>query len=245
MKANSASRRRGSPRNRAVAVALLIIVALLLAGLVSCVSDSSADNSQTAGPYEGVEDPWVESGLFATGNAEIDEWIKAFCDEHSVSDDPSENAHAAYLALLSEFRYGERVENRHPDYPDWDFDYTLQMIAEGSGNCYNDAAVTQWILRYFGYEDATAQIIFVLLETGDWSDHSSVFVTDVYHGNKPCIVDDALLQEGWMLDADSYVYQIIDIGRELDPDSFFVKNAEAIVDPPAFWYNPAVYGTAE
>ena len=197
-----------------------------------------------AGSTTGVEDPWVKSGLFTTGNAEIDEWVKEFCDAHSTSDDPSENAHEAYLALLGEFGYGERKNNRHPDYPTWDYDYTLQMFEEGSGNCYNDAAITQWVLRYFGYEDATAQIIFVLLQSGNWSDHATVFVTDVYHDNKQCVVDDALLQEGWMLDADTYVYEIIDIGREFTPD-FFEKYAEDIVEPPSFWYDPSVYGDTE
>ncbi|MBQ9043778.1 MAG: hypothetical protein IJ111_13305 [Eggerthellaceae bacterium] len=197
---------------------------------------------KAAGSDTGVECRWVRSGLFTTGDAGIDEWVKGFCDAHTVSDDPSENAFAAYEALLHEFGYGERLSNRHPDYVGWDYDYMWQFLTEGTGNCYNDAAATQFVLRYFGYEDATANIIFVLLQSGNMSDHGAVFVTDVYHGNRECVVDDAMGVDGWMIDADSYVYQAIDYGQKMDPDSFFVKNATEIIGPPSFWYNPAVYG---
>ncbi len=198
-----------------------------------------------AGSELGVEDPWVKSGMFTTGDSEIDAFIKGMCDENSTSKDPSVNAYNTYVALLSQYPTTERLNNRHPDFVGWQYDYTRQFLTDGGGNCFNNAAAMQWVLRYFGYEDATAQLAIVLLQTGNESDHGAVFVTDVYHGNRQCIVDDALKADGWMIDANEYIYQAIDIGDGLDPNSFFVKNAEGIIGPPAFWYNAALYGDTE
>lgn len=258
--------------NRAIALAVLVVMLFAVFQLLSCVVNAfrggeTAEASKAgdqdayvaqhvataldakvaklpvaAGSSTGVADPWVRSGLFTTGDEGLDEFVKSYCDAHTVPGDPAESARNSFNALLHEFAYEERLSNRHPDFPSWDYDYTWQFVTDGSGNCFNNAAMMQWVLRYFGYEDASARIIFVLLQSGNWSDHGAVFVTDVYNGSRHCVVDDAMREDGWMIDADSYVYQIIDVGQELDPGSFFVKNAEEIIAPPSFWYNPAVYG---
>ena len=95
--------------------------------------------------------------------------------------------------------------------------------------------MTQWVCRYFGYDDALAVPIVVLMQSGNWSDHGAVFVTDIYHDGKPCVIDDALFEDGWMLDGDSYTYSVIDVGQTIDRNALYVKNADGVVDPPQVW----------
>ena len=90
--------------------------------------------------------------------------------------------------------------------------HAKQLVTENSGNCYNFTAMTQWILRYFGYTDAFAQPCIVHLQSGNWGDHGLVFVTNVKTGER-CFCDDALSSKGWMLAIDTYEYTIKDVGQ--------------------------------
>ena len=81
-------------RNRIIAIAILVMVVIVLVNLVMCAArgiggsgeESSSSSSANAaaseqapsanaavGSGEGVEDPWVESGRFSTGDAELDQ----------------------------------------------------------------------------------------------------------------------------------------------------------------------------
>lgn len=179
----------------------------------SSSSSSSSSVSNSAAALKSVEDPWVESKVFTTGDAELDANIKELCDNESEAGlSASENAYRAYIAVAWS-NYQERDDNQNPQGPDWTLTYAKQWFANGnSGNCYELTATTQYVLQYFGYSDAKAEPCFVELESGDMGDHGLVFVTDITDGS-PRIVDDALGTNGWMLDEDALSYQIKDIGQ--------------------------------
>ena len=107
----------------------------------------------------------------------------------------------------------ERKNNQSPWGENWAREFAKQYFEEGNkGNCYNFAAVTEYVLKYFGYSDAEAQPCIVRLESGAWGDHGLVFVTNKVDG-KRCIVDDALSANGWMLGIDDYDYDVRNIGQ--------------------------------
>ena len=249
---------------------ILINLVTCIAGAVSGPHDETTDTSTTpanetqgsenqAGQQEtqqeqatmpgkgsstGVDDPWVQSGKFTTGDSELDEFVKELCDSNSTSSDPSANAFNTYKAILA-FDYKERDDNQYVYNSTWDVDFAVQFMQEKNGNCFNNAAMSQWVCRYFGYDDARALPIVVLMQSGEWSDHGAVFVTDVYHDNKQCVIDDALFEDGWMMNGDSYTYSIIDVGQTIDPNFFATKFAEGVVDPPEFWYKSKSSTSAE
>ena len=168
--------------------------------------------ANAAAAYQGVEDPWVSSGYFTTGDAELDQMVKDLCDANSSADkDFSDNAYNTYLQITW-MDYVERDSNQNPEGADWAVTYAKQLVTENSGNCYNFTAMTQWILRYFGYTDAFAQPCIVHLQSGNWGDHGLVFVTNVKTGER-CFCDDALSSKGWMLAIDTYEYTIKDVGQ--------------------------------
>jgi hypothetical protein len=176
-----------------------------------------------------VESPWTDTGYYTTGDATLDNYLKEFCDERSNSGASfSDNAYNANLFVATEADYIERANNQSPWGPDWDVEYAKQFFEEGkSGNCYNFAAVTQFILQYFGYSDAEGQPCVVELESGNWGDHGLVFVTNKENGKK-CLVDDALGSNGWMLDADSYNFDV----RNINQNATVKGNVDAIDDEP-------------
>ena len=186
------------------------------------------------GSDTGLDDPWVLSGKFTTGDAELDEFVKGICDSNSTSSDPSVNALNAYKVVLG-YDYEERDDNQYISNAGWDLDFAIQFMQSKGGNCFNNSAMMQWVCRYFGYDDATAVPIVVLMQSGNWSDHGAVFVTDIYHDGKPCVIDDALFEDGWMMDGDTYTYSVIDVGQTIDRNAFYVKNADDVVSPPQVW----------
>ena len=189
-------------------------------------SDSSAQSASASSTDsgEGVEDPWTENGRFSTGDSELDELVKAFCDEHSDSSkSAAENAKNAYQEAVWR-DYVEDDTNQEPVGPDWDIEYAKQSLKKGSGNCYEFAAVDEYILKYFGYSDAQAEPCLVLKQSGDWGDHGLTFVTDT--DGRKCMLDSSFGANGWMLDADSYSLQLVDVGQ--DESEFTVANFEEI-----------------
>jgi hypothetical protein len=188
-----------------------------------------AESSSSSQAQEGVVSPWTESGYFSTGDSELDNYVKQFCDEHSTEGATfAENAEATNLVISTQAGYVERENNQSPWGPDWDVEYAKQFFESGNaGNCYNSAAVTQFILQYFGYSDAEGQPCVVELESGNWGDHGLVFLTDKSTG-KRAIVDDALGGNGWMLDIDAYNYDI----RNINQNATVKGNVDAIDDEP-------------
>lgn len=197
-------------------------------------ASSSSSAATTLAANEGVEDPWVEGGRFTTGDAELDQMVKTFCDDNSNPDlSAADNAFNVYCAVV----WGEYIEsddNQEPLGPNWDIEYAKQYITAGGGNCYNFCAFNEYVLKYFGYSDATAEPCIVLRQSGDYGDHGLVFVTNIEDGRR-CLCDSAYGSNGWMVDIDAYTMQVRNIGQ--DPSEFTVAPFEDISVAP--WYDGA------
>ena len=174
---------------------------------------SSASAAAAAVAAVGVESPWTDDGRFSTGDSALDSYVKKLCDEHTTQGDTFDKAAYATNIYVTQTDYVERENNQSPWGETWDVEYAKQYFEQGnSGNCYNFAAVTEYILKYFGYSDAEAQPCIVKLQSGDWGDHGLVFVTNKVD-NSRCLVDDALGTEGWMLDINIYDYDVRNIAQ--------------------------------
>ena len=245
-------------RNRVIAVVILALAVVLLVSLVSCAvrgcgSDAAKEqasgesasasapavdttasqvSSQTStavlGADEGVEDPWVEGGRFTTGDAELDQLVKDWCDDNSNPDlTCEENAFNAYCgAMWKDFI--ERDDNQYPMGTDWDIAYAKQIMNEGGSNCYEQAAIGEFILKYFGYEEAYAEPCFILRQSGEYGNHGLIYVTD--KDGRKCLCDPAFGANGWMLDADIYTVKLIDIGQ--DRSELTIAPFEEVVPAP-------------
>ena len=225
-----------SPAFIIAALAVLILLVILLVLLIPRITESenapavssstqteqaaessstasASESSSTAAEPEGVESPWTESGYFSTGNEQLDNKIKQLCDEYTTPGaNYAENAHNANMAVVVS-DYIERANNQSPWGETWDVEYALQWFDENnSGNCYNFAAMTEYILKYFGYEDAEAEPCVVHLQSGNWGDHGLVFVTN-RENNEWSLVDDALGADGWMLEGDVYEFDVRNIAQ--------------------------------
>ena len=195
------------------------------ASLVGDVGSRVSDQTSSA---QGVEDPWVESGRFATGDAELDRMIKDFCDANSNPDlSLEDNAFNAYC-IASWYEFQERDNNQYPTGPNWDVEYAKQAIEEGSVNCYEQAAFGEYVLKYFGYKDAVAMPSFILRQSGEYGDHGLLYVTN--RDGRKCLCDPAFGANGWMLDADIYTVKAMDVGQ--DPADFQVADFEEVVKAP-------------
>ena len=167
-------------------------------------------------PVIGVEDPWVPSGRFTTGDAELDTMLKEYCDANSSPDKTAEeNAYSVYLAISwsddVERHEGEQYENQHPQGPDWDTLYSKQFLWANGGNCYEFSAITGFALQYFGYADAHGEPCQILLESGGYGPHGLVLVTN--KDGTSCVCDNAMGSNGWMLPATKYTFYVDDIGQ--------------------------------
>ena len=194
----------------------------------------SASESSSAASTEGVESPWTASGRFSTGDSTLDGYIKQFCDDNSTQGaSAAENAFNVNC-IVQQSDYVERENNQSPWGEQWDIEMAKQWFESGnSGNCYNFASMTEYILKYFGYEDAEAEPCVVHLQSGDWGDHGLVFVTNIENG-KASMVDDALGTNGWMLDADSYEFDVRNIAQNstIKGNVSVLDNAEPSPIPP-------------
>lgn len=167
-------------------------------------------SSSTTKASDGVEDPWVESGYFTTGDKVLDKEVKEFCDTYASEDDSREDAALAMYQALAWADYVERDNAQEPAGPDWRNTYAHQYFEnDNSGNCYEFAAALMYCLQYMGYEDAQAEAILILLQSGSWGDHGIVFVTNT--DGSSCMCDTARGVDGWMIDTDTYTYKIEDV----------------------------------
>lgn len=196
------------------------------AASASTSASSSSDPATRTGSETGVEDRWVDTGYFTTGDDELDRLVKEFCDEHS---DPNlsaaENAKKVYEQAVWR-EYVEDGENQEPVGPNWDIEYAKQSFRKGTGNCFEFAACDEFILKYFGYTDVYAEPCFVLMQSGGYGDHGLTFVTD-FDGRK-CLCDSSLGANGWLLDADNYTVKLMNVGQ--DESERNVANFEEVVD---------------
>ncbi len=231
---------------RGILIAAALIVVLILANLVTCAagalsggaskassstaasasSEAASSQASSTTAKQGVASPWTDDGTFSTGDSTLDAYIKDVCDKHSKDGATyDENAYDTYI-FVSRTDYVERQNNQSPWGPTWDVEYAKQYFEEGdSGNCYNYAAVVEYVLKYFGYSDAEAEPCVVALESGAWGDHGLVFVTNK-KDNKRCIIDSSLSANGWMLDGDSYQYDI----RNINQNSTIQGNVDVLGD---------------
>ena len=247
-------------RNRVIAIAILVVLVALLVNLITCVArgigggggqqqvsnvastesgsivntvavQAGQQASSVVPAGSGVEDPWVPGGRFTTGDAELDQLLKSFCDGNSEEGKSAEdNAFNVYCAAMwAEFV--ERDNNQHPTGPTWDIEYAKQALKEYSVNCYEQVAVGEFILKYFGYSDATAEPCLILRQSGEYGDHGLLYVTN--KDGRKCLCDPAFGANGWMLDADIYTVKVQDVGQ--DPADFKVADFEEVV--PASWVN--------
>jgi hypothetical protein len=160
-----------------------------------------------------VEDPWVESGYYTSGDKKLDEEVKEFCDAYASTDDSREDAALSMYQALAWADYVERDDAQEPAGPNWRNTYAHQYFENNnSGNCYEFAAALMYCLRYMGYEDAQAEAILILLQSGSWGDHGIVFVTDD-NGN-PAMCDTARGIDGWMIGTDTYTYKVEDVEND-------------------------------
>lgn len=234
--------------NRAIAIVVIIILVIILFNLVTCIagalapkqdssqsaatttttpsSQSAAASSSAAEATQGVSSPWTDDGRFSTGDSALDNYIKELCDEQTAPGSTFDKAAYDTYIYVSRTDYIERENNQSPWGENWDVEFAKQYFDEGrSGSCYNFAAVTEYVLKYFGYSDAEAEPCIVKLESGAWGDHGLVFVTNKVDGNR-CIVDDALSANGWMLDINAYDYDV----RNINQNSTIKGNVDALDD---------------
>lgn len=192
-------------------------------------ADLIAQEAQkAAAAREGVDDPWVEGGKFATGDAELDQMIKEFCDSNSRDDlNAADNAFNVYC-LGMWYEFVERENNQYPTGPTWDITYAKQALTEGSVNCYEQVAFGEYILKYFGYADAYAEPCLILRQSGEYGDHGLLYVTDM--DGRKCLCDPAFGANGWMLDADIYTVKLMDVGQ--DQSEFAIADFEEVVPAP-------------
>ncbi len=165
-------------------------------------------NKDAAYNSGGVEDPWSPTGYFTTGDSELDQMVKAYCDGQTQSGlDAGDNAYYTYLHI-SWIDYVEDDQNQRPwdVQGDWRVTYAKQCFTKMTANCYEFAAAVQYIMRYYGYADAIAEPCLVLKQSGAWGDHGLVFLTSL--DGRQCLIDTSLSSNGWLLPATSMTYTL-------------------------------------
>ena len=165
-------------------------------------------NKDAAYNSGGVEDPWSPTGYFTTGDAELDQLVKNYCDSQAQDGlDAGDNAYYTYLHI-SWIDYVENDQNQRPwDVEgDWRITYAKQCFTNMTANCYEFAAAIQYIMRYYGYADAIAEPCLVLRQSGNWGDHGLVFLTSL--DGRQCLIDASLSSNGWLLPASSLSYTL-------------------------------------
>lgn len=219
----------GSQGRAAPEVAVSASGASEASSLVATVNDRASQQAAATVPADqGVEDPWVPGGRFTTGDAELDQMVKDWCDSNSRDDlNAADNAFNAYCgAMWAEFV--ERDDNQYPTGPTWDITYAKQGLSGNGVNCYEQVAVGEYILKYFGYAEAYAEPCFILRQSGEYGDHGLLYVTDM--DGRKCLCDPAFGANGWMLDADVYTVKLMDVGQ--DPSEFTIAPFEEVVPAP-------------
>ncbi len=158
---------------------------------------------------DGVDDPWVASGTFTTGDATLDEEVKAFCDGICTTDQGRDEAAFAVYTAVALSESVERDDAQDPSGAQWRIDYARKYYEHDcSGNCYEFSAFIMYCLRYLGYDDALAEGVILEYQSGDWGDHCLVFVTN--EDGESCLCDTSLGVDGWMLSSGVYNYEVQD-----------------------------------
>ena len=205
-------------------------------GSTTVVYEPAEYEDTAAQEYEGVECPWRDTLLFTTGNATLDEQVKTFCDAISKSSDSAEkNAHAVFDVIVqSDFE--PRTLSDMPTGADWALGaaHHYFMTAKpkegigGKGDYYEFAAVIEFCLKYFGYDDAIAAPVMGI-DTGGGVGTALCFVTDKKGDARVC--DPYYNTNGWMIEQSKYKGVVVeDIGQELEP---FEKRGLSISQRPA------------
>lgn len=175
-------------------------------------------SSSNTDDYAGVEDQWVTSNSFTTGNKELDAQVKAFCDAHTMEGlSAQDNAQSAFNTIVWS-DYEDRAEGEKPSGAEWDlaaarhyFDGgTPEEGKGGKGDVYEFAAAISFCLQYFGFSDAMA--VPVIRTTGQTSS-ALVIVSDEY--GQECVCDPTLAADGWMLDRGIYNIVVENIEQDL------------------------------
>ena len=170
-------------------------------------ANTNATNATSTGA--GVEDPWLTQGTFTTGDATLDQEVKAFCDERVTTAMNVDTAALEVYKAIAWAEYVERDDAQHPAGKDWRIEYARKYYEHDcSGNCYEFAAFLMYCLRYLGYQDATAQGVAIELQSGSWGDHGLVYVTNT--DGRKCLCDTSRGVDGWMLDDTVYNVEIQD-----------------------------------
>lgn len=180
-----------------------------------------AASSSNVEEYWGLEDKWLASGVFTTGNKELDVQVKEFCDALTMEGlSAHDNAQTTFNTIVWS-GYEERTAEEKPSGADWDkaaarHFFTTGVPAEGvggTGDVYEFAAAISYCLRYFGFTDALAvPVLRGTLATGQTSS-ALVVVTNEY--GMSCVCDPTLLADGWMLDRDLYSIVVENIEQDL------------------------------
>lgn len=191
-------------------------------------SSGSETAQQTEQPaYQGVEDPWVDDGMFTIGDADLDVTIKTFCD--ALSDGETSSAATAAQTVYNAMIWGaytEREEGQKPQGRDWSmvaarlyFDSAHPELGEaGDGDYYEYAAAMALCLRYFGYYYVTALPVIDFDEYGNAVYGAVDYVIDE-EGNR-YVCDFSKGTYGWMINA-SYVDVVVDdIGQDLSDANY-------------------------
>ena len=158
---------------------------------------------------KGVDDSWLSSGKFTTGDETLDKEVKDFCDNLVSSDQDLPTAALEVYKAIAWSEYVERDDAQHPSGENWRIEYARKYYEHDcTGNCYEFATFLSYCLRYLGYSDAVAEGVQVELQSGGWGDHGIVYVTDT--DGRSCLCDTSRGVDGWMLDVDSYNVRIVD-----------------------------------
>lgn len=169
----------------------------------------------------GVEDPWTSTKTFTTGEQELDEKVKAFCDALTLDGNGAlENAQNVYNTIVWG-SYIDRGEEEKPAGEKWVLacakEYFNTAVPEegiaGEGDYYDFAAALCYCLRYFGYSDAIAIPVLVAAESGTTTGSAYCLVSD--ENGYPRLCDPSQGANGWMLDRYSYNILVDDIGQDL------------------------------
>ncbi len=200
---------------------------------ITAASDSSDTSSagavvqgdaavQSRPSYLGVEDRWVTSGYFTTGDKNLDAKVKKFCDDLTVENtNASGNALNVYNNIMWNYSYVDRGQSAKPAGPNWDTACARDFFSRyeaagglgGEADYYELAAATAQCLRYFGYSDALA--VPVLIGSGGEStvDAAYCLVTDENGSSRIC--DPTMGASGWMTDRYAHTFMVDDIGQDL------------------------------
>lgn len=180
-----------------------------------------AASSSHVNEYDGLEDKWLASGNFTTGNKELDAQVKAFCDALATEGaTPRENAQKAYNTIVWS-EYKDRSESERPTGSDWDKAAAHEFFSAGvpeegktgAGDFYEFAAAASFCLRYFGFYDAIALPVVAGSTAAGQSSSALILLSDEY--GQGCVCDPTIAGDGWMLDSDLYDIVVEDIEQDL------------------------------